>query len=235
MSRYARLKVLIVDDEPLARIRLRRLLSDAGVVRIDEAESGENAVAVCLEQAPDVVFLDIEMPGMNGLEVAGRIRRSHPQTRVVFCTAYDAFALKAFDLDACDYLLKPLSRERLQQALEKLPLSVSDAAITVRIGNDLVRIPVGDIYYCHADHKCVTCHHKSGEVILDESLNQLQQRFPEQFVRIHRSYLVSRKRLIGLKQDRAGRFMVCLRGVECALPVSRRNLSTVRKILKDAL
>jgi two-component system response regulator AlgR len=228
------LHVLVADDEALARARLQRLLNEAGVGCVAEAENGEQALQYCLQHSPDAVFMDIEMPGMTGLQAAERIQQYCPQTRVIFCTAYDEFALKAFELNARDYLLKPFSRDRLQQALEKLPKPQTADSITVRVGTDLRRIPLQDIYYCQADHKYVTAYHRHGEIILDDSLNQLQNRFPEYFLRIHRNCLVNRQYLNALEQDGSGHFCVRLSEVDCALPVSRRNLSTVRKTLKNA-
>lgn len=231
---HTHLNVLIVDDEPLACARLRRLLTEAGIERITEAHTTEAALRVCADNAPDVVFMDIEMPDDNGLQAAKQIRQIHPDCQVVFCTAYDAFAVKAFELNAQDYLLKPFSRERLQQTLARLPVPSQANSVTVRVGNDLIRIAVDDIHYCQAGHKYVTAYHRHGEIILDESLNQLHNRFPEQFVRIHRNCLVNKQHLCALQQDKHGRYHVRLNGRDCALPVSRRNLSTVRKTLKHA-
>ncbi len=228
------LKALIVDDEPLARARLRRLLGALGVTRITEAETAESAIQACTAQPPHVVFMDIEMPGANGIQATEALHQCCPDARVIFCTAYDSHAVKAFELNAQDYLLKPVNRERLQQALEKLPERRNEDSITVRVGTDLVRIPVADIHYCQADHKYVTAYHRHGEVILDESLNQLQNRFPHHFLRIHRNCLINKKRLHALQQDSQGRYCVRLTDLDCALPVSRRNLPTVRKTLKHA-
>ncbi len=233
-KRLATLKTLIVDDEPLARARLQRLLTEAGIFHIAEAETADQALQACADNAPDVIFMDIEMPGTNGITATEQIRQRYPDTRVIFCTAYDEFAVKAFELEAQDYLLKPFSRKRLQQALEKLPTADVAASITVRVGTDLVRIPVQDIHYCQADHKYVTAYHRQGEIILDESLNQLQKRFPEHFLRIHRNCLINKQRLCALQQDGQGHYHVRLSDLDCALPVSRRNLSTVRKTLKHA-
>jgi len=228
------LKALIVDDEPLARARLQRLLNEAGITRIAQAETADQAIQSCSACAPDVIFMDIEMPGTNGIQATKKIQQCCPDARVIFCTAYDEFAVKAFELEAQDYLLKPFSRERLQQALEKLPKPEKIDTITVRVGTDLVRIPVQDIDYCQADHKYVTAYHRNGEIILDESLNQLQTRFPEYFLRIHRNCLVNKHRLCALQQDGQGHYHVRLNNLDCALPVSRRNLSAVRKTLKHA-
>ena len=143
------MNILIVDDEPLARRRLSALLGHLGAHQVTTADHGKQALNKMAEQHPDVVFMDIEMPVMDGMEAAKIIHREYPQTAIVFLTAHEQFALPAFDVKALDYLLKPVSSERLQQTLERIDVNQKDY-IQIKDGARLLRLPVTQIAFFHA-------------------------------------------------------------------------------------
>jgi two-component system response regulator AlgR len=231
-------RVLIVDDEPLARARLAALLGECGGVEIvGNVADGEAALVAIGELQPDVLLLDINMPGIDGVGVAQRLAgRSRPQ--VIFCTAYEAHALKAFDLGAADYLLKPVRLERLREALQRAQRRVADAPreavawLHGRHGSEQVRIALDEVTCLLADEKYVVVHHRRGELLIEESLRQLEEAYPEQLVRLHRNCLVPPARLLGLKTLADGRVLARLDGTELAPEISRRNLPAVRKLLR---
>ena len=242
------MKVLIVDDEPPARQRLARLLREVPEVElVGEAGNGRAALEACAANNPDLVLLDISMPGMDGLEAAAHLAGLPQPPAVVFVTAYDEFALRAFEAQAVDYLLKPVRRERLFQALERAqrltraqlqsieeerPDSTGRGHLSVQHQGRLLLIPVEDIVCFQADQKYVAVHHRGGEHLVDESLKNLEQEFGERFLRIHRNSLVARHALLGMERDREGRYHALLAGSELRPEVSRRQVSEVKKVLK---
>jgi two-component system response regulator AlgR len=242
------MKVLIVDDEPLARRRLATLLAGVdGVEVIGEAADGAQALAAVDHHDPDLVLLDIRMPGIDGLEVARRLALRNDPPMVVFCTAYDEHALAAFDAEAVDYLLKPVRRERLLAALERVrryngeataeaPGSADKARqrshICARVRGEMKLVPISAIVYFLADAKYVEVHHDDGEVLIEDSLVSLEQEFGDRFVRVHRNCLVSRERIEGLARNTDGETIVRLRGCPVTLEVSRRNLPQLRRMLR---
>ncbi len=240
------MRVLIVDDEILARRRVAELLGDIGNVEVvGEAGDGRTALQASEELKPDLVLLDIRMPGMDGLELARHLGSFPQPPAIVFCTAYDDHALDAFERNAIDYLLKPIRRERLEAALAKVSrLGPSNAALPreaepsqrthlcARVRGDLVLIPVADILYLLADERYVAVHHLGGTVLIEEPLKALEEEFTTQFVRIHRNCLVVRARLAGLSRDEDGRVVAHVDGANESLEVSRRNLAAVRKLMK---
>lgn len=224
------LSVLVVDDEPLAAERLCALLAEmpdcalAGV-----AGNAGQAWQLAQRQAPDVVLLDIAMPGESGLELADRLAALPKPPAVVFCTAFGQHALQAFDAQAIDYLLKPVRRERLADSLARVRRltsasapSASEAYVAATVGGVIRRIALADIRYLHADDKYTIAHHQGGEHVLDQTLKELEQQFPEQLVRIHRNCLVSRAHLQALRRDAEGHVWALLKDVERPLEVSRR-------------
>ncbi len=237
--------VLIVDDEAPARLRLRELLGELeGFECVGEAADGEQALTLAQALEPDVVLLDIRMPGIDGLEVARHLLSFESRPAVVFTTAFDDYAVQAFDTQAVGYLLKPVRRERLARSLEHAARVTSAQLgvlrpsarqhICVQRARGLELIPVADILYFEADQKYVTVHHHGGEALLDEPLKELEQEFAERFVRIHRSMLVALKYLCGLERDDDGACYVRLKGVAARLAVSRRHVRAVRRRLVDA-
>lgn len=232
------LSVLVVDDEPLAAERLCALLAGmpdctlAGV-----AGNAEQAWQLAQRLAPDVVLLDIAMPGDSGLVLAGRLAALPSPPAVVFCTAFGQHALQAFDARATDYLLKPVRRERLAESLARvrrlLPaMPAAEAFVAATVGGVIRRIPLADIRYLHADDKYTVAHHRGGEHVLDRTLKELEQQFPAQLVRIHRNCLVSRTQLQALRRDAEGHVWALLKDVDRPLEVSRRCAGELRDWFK---
>ncbi|MGY3040916.1 two-component system response regulator AlgR [Rhodanobacter sp. TND4EL1] len=233
-------RVLIVDDEPLARSRMAALLGAcSGAEVVGNVADGEAALAAVAELQPDVLLLDINMPGMDGVSLAQRLAgRGHP--RVIFCTAYETHALKAFELGAVDYLLKPVRLERLQEALQRAQRHLAEvpretaAYLHGRLRGEQVRIALDEVICLLAEEKYVVVHHPRGELLIEESLRQLEEAHPEQLIRLHRNCLVPRTRLLGLKALTDGRVLARLEGTELAPEVSRRNLPSVRRLVRPA-
>jgi len=231
-------RVLIVDDEPPARERLRRLLGELGGTDIvGEAGNGEQAVRLAGELHPDVVLLDVRMPGMNGLEAARHLALFEAPPAVVFTTAYDTYAVEAFDAQAIGYLLKPVRAEKLAAALQRAarlagPLLARVAAgdpkraarshVAARLGDSVRLIPVSDIYYFAADQKYTTVKHRAGTDLIEDSLRALEEEFPAQFVRVHRNALVGVHSLAAIERDAEGQYRVVVRDSGERLDVSRR-------------
>lgn len=245
------MNVLIVDDEPLARERLARLLTELGGYRVLEpmASNGEEALLLVESLRPDVVLLDIRMPGLDGLQVAAKLCEREAPPAVIFCTAHDEFALEAFDVSAVGYLVKPVRSEALASALKKAerPNRVQLAALTkppatggvgprthisARTRKGIELIPLDEVLFFLADHKYVTLRHMHGEVLLDEPLKALEDEFGDRFVRIHRNALVSRARIERLQRTTLGHFQLYLKDFnDDALVVSRRHVAGVRKLM----
>jgi two-component system response regulator AlgR len=242
------MRVLIADDEPLARERLAALVAEAGGEVIASVENGEQAVQQADRLRPDVCLLDIRMPGLDGLDAARLIGALTDPPAVIFCTAYDEYALKAFDAHAVDYVLKPVRRERLEQALARagrLSANKLDKVagtlgphrqrshICARVRGNLVLVPIQDILYLQAEDKYVVVHHSKGQVLVEDALKGLEDEFGDQFVRIHRNCLVARERMAGLTRGNDGRVFVRIDGSADVLEVSRRNLPGLRKLVRS--
>jgi len=236
--------LLIVDDEAPARARLESLVAELpGWRSLGSAASGAEAIGRVERERPAVVLLDIRMPGMSGLEVARHLCVLDSPPAVIFTTAYDEYALEAFDSRAVGYLLKPVRRERLESALAHAA-RLSDALlgelgretrsferrrhIAARARDELRLIPLGEVRYFRAELKYVSVHHTGGEDLIEESLRQLEQEFAELFVRIHRSVLVAVSAIDALEKDAAGGYHVRLRGGGPALAVSRRQVTDLK-------
>lgn len=240
------MKVLLVDDETLARERLRRLLAELPDCAVcGEAGDGRTALALCVELQPDVVLLDIRMPGMDGLEAARYIAGLPDPPAVIFTTAFGDHALEAFEACAADYLLKPIRAERLAAALGNARrLTRAQAAqidadsggvrnhICVRVRGNLQLIPVADIRCFRADNKYVTVRTGDAEYLIEEPLKDLEDEFGPRFLRIHRNALVAAEFIIGLEKNAEGQCMVALAGVDERLEVSRRHQPELRARLK---
>jgi len=242
------MKILIVDDESLARERLVSLVSELNAdCSISEAENGVAALKIINKESPELILLDIRMPVMDGLEVAHHLAGLEAPPAIIFTTAYQDYALDAFDAHAIDYLMKPVRKERLQQAIDRAKAlskvnidelidhhdsNSSRTHLSTTVQGNLQIIPIEKIYYLKADQKYVTAVWSDGELLLDDSLKSLEQEFSSQFIRIHRNTLVALEYILGLEKDEAGNPAIKLQGIETRLPVSRRHASHVRKVLK---
>ncbi len=245
------MKVLIVDDESLARDRLRRMIAKIGGYEVvGEAENGRQANELSQSLLPDIVLMDIRMPGMDGLSAAERIVEQAEAPAVIFCTAYGEYALEAFEVTATGYLLKPVTAEKLEAALAKaqrltkpqleavgqhnrgeLPSHRRHLSASSRSGMQL--IPVEDVRVLYADQKYVTAYHVNGEALLEDSLKSLEEEFDQRFIRVHRNALVAHSFIEGL--ERCGQGSYCLRLSNCSFKpqVSRRHLTQLRKLLQS--
>lgn len=259
------LRVLIVDDEPPARARLRQVLADCAervaLTVAGEADGGLKALTAVEQLRPDVVLLDIHMPGMDGLEVArhlsARATETEPPPAVVFVTAYDEHALAAFDVQALDYLLKPVGAERLVATLARAErlrpndsklaqaaqsLGASRTHLTVSERGRMILVPVDDIVYLRAELKYVTIRTLAREHLTEESLASFEQEFGERFVRVHRNALVARAAILGFQRVRGeadvegessdGHWVVLLKGLPEKLPISRRQWPLVKEAVR---
>jgi two-component system response regulator AlgR len=251
--RAGQLKLLIVDDEVPARSRLREMVNDTGGwTVIAEASNGREALHLCEDQAPDVVLLDIRMPEMDGMEVASHLRHLPVPPAVIFTTAYDEYAVKAFDTHAVAYLLKPVRRERLLQALEHAarlsrmqlvaltqenPELAGRKNIPVSLSGKISLVPVGNIISFHADQKYVRMVHCSDgepiqESLIDESLKALEAEFAADFVRVHRNSVLRATAIQSLQRNEAGQYFATVRDSGETVPVSRRHVAALKQRLK---
>lgn len=242
------MRILITDDEAPARDRLRRLIEETGEAGVvGEAANGRECLVLSDRLAPDIVLMDIRMPDIDGLEAAMHLAAWERPPAVIFTTAYGDHALAAFEASAVDYLVKPIRRERLWQALERArglnraQLAVvreADGRATVRthicahVRGDMVLIPVGEVVYFRAEHKYVAVRHTGGEVLIDDSLKALEQEFGDRFLRVHRNTLVSRAYIEGVETAGDGARRVVLRGLEDRPEVSRRHQAGLRDALR---
>ena len=237
-----RLKVLIVDDEPPARERLRGLLTEIGDVDvIGEAATGAEALSCVHDLAVDVLLLDVRMPGMDGLEAARHLNVLEEPPAVIFTTAYDQYAVEAFEAHAVGYLLKPVRKEQLAAALTRAgrltraQLQTLAAAgtrrshLAARRHDGLRLIPLEEVQYFLADQKYTTVRHLGGEDLIEDSLRLLESEFGASFVRIHRNALVGVKYLERIERTAEGQYFVRLRGCEAPLPVSRRMAGELKE------
>lgn len=242
------LRVLIVDDEAPARERLKRLLEELDDCEsCGEAANGHDALQQCQHLQPDVLLLDVRMPGLSGIDVAQHLNALDEPPAVIFTTAYDEYALDAFEAEAIGYLLKPIRREklaralkhaarlsgaRLQQLKQKTGTEARREHICARLGEQLRLIPVVEIQYFIAEQKYITVHHANGTDLIDESLKDLSIEFDADFVRIHRNALIAQRAITGVERDDEGQYRVLLRNSPVTLPISRRHSSAVLRRLK---
>ncbi len=259
------LNVLIVDDEPPARARMRQLLADCvdtlPVNVAGEADNGPQAIAAVEELKPDVVLLDIHMPGMDGIEAARHIVQRENAPAIIFVTAFEEHALQAFEVQAVDYLMKPVRAERLASALSRSQrprvgvvsrmdevarsLGTVRTHLTVPERGRMLLVPVEDIIYLRAEMKYVTIRTAQREYLTEESLANFEAEFPEIFVRVHRNALVSRKSIVGFERIKGefkengvrpneGHWEVLLKDIADRLPVSRRQWTVVRAVVRSS-
>jgi two-component system response regulator AlgR len=242
------MRVLVVDDEAPARERLLRMLEPLDSYTVcGEAATGQAALALAAEHQPDILLMDIRMPGMDGLEAARHLLVLEQPPAIIFTTAYSDHALEAFEMHAVDYLLKPVRRERLAEALanarrltrvqaaalrQAVEQGTARTRICARVRDSLQLIPVEEVRYFQADQKYVTVATPGGQVLIEETLKSLEDEFREQFIRVHRNALVAARFLRGLEKDSSGHYRVLLDGVDECLEVSRRHVADVRQRIK---
>ncbi len=254
------LRVLVVDDEELARLRLRTLVAECGEPHCQvagEAANAAQALVWLMTHECDLVLLDVQMPGRDGTQLAAELRLKTPAPAVVFVTAHAQHALKAFDLEAIDYLTKPVKRERLQMALRRVaqrmaggqpvaPVPVTKDEGPVIVVTDrgrIIRVPVSDVLYLKAELKYVTLRTAEHTHVLDDSLADLEERLGHHFLRVHRNALVARRAVRALErrtivgdpdEEGAEGWAVCMAPVGEWLAVSRRQVAAVREALVAA-
>lgn len=249
--------ILIVDDESLARERLRRMLQDIDDVQVvGEARNGEEALHQVQRLDPDLVLLDVRMPGLDGIEAGKQLAELENPPAIVYCTAYDEYALEAFSASASDYLLKPVRIDKLIAAIHKVSklnkaqkqlvntaqeqaTDTSEASddnnpahITAKSRRGIELIPVDNIRCFMADQKYVTVYHLEGETLIDETLKDLEAKFPGRFLRIHRNALVPLQFIEGLERTPEGSYCMRLQDSELKPQISRRHVAEVKSILE---
>ena len=259
MDGLKNLRVLVVDDEELARVRLRGLVNECLTPRasvVGEAANAAQAMVWLATQQCDVLLLDVQMPGRDGTQLAAELRQQEHSPAVVFVTAHAEHAVKAFDLEAVDYITKPVRRERLEAALGRAAQRLSATVPETEAGEDegeeetpvivvsdrgrVIRVPVTEVLYLKAELKYVTLRTALHTYVLDDSLSELEGRLGPRFLRVHRNALVARRAvralerrvLAGEGEDEGGEgWAVCIAPVEEWLAVSRRQVGAVREAL----
>lgn len=250
------LKVALIDDEPLARLRLRTLLAQTEPACEVVGEFGESVAALlwlreqdAVGQGPDMILLDIQMPGLDGMVLAARLRELRDPPAIVFVTAHAEHAVRAFDVAALDYLTKPVRPERLQASLGRVQrwrqaqprLQALDAdVVVVQDRGRMLRIPVADVLYFKAEQKAVTLHTATEVHPVSESLTELESRVGARFIRVHRNALVARRAMKALQrrvdgEDEEGgeTWAVQIMPTQVWLAVSRRQVTAVREAMGD--
>ena len=242
-------RILIADDEAPARARLRDLLDECRdrfpLAIVDEARNGREALEVVNREKVDIVLLDIRMPEMDGMEAARHIAGMVQAPAIIFTTAFDSYAIKAFEVNAIDYLLKPIRVERLLAALHKTrgatPVSRQALAaaasqprrhLSVHERGKIHLVSMADILYLRAELKYVTVRTPEREYLVEESLTHLEEEFESLFVRIHRNCLVSRAAISGFErnaEESESGWAVVIKATGEKLPVSRRQQHVVKQ------
>lgn len=246
------LKLLIADDEAPARNRLRELLADLPQVQlVAEAKNGQEVLDIANSQALDIILLDIRMPSMDGIEAAQHLQKMPTPPAIIFTTAYDNYAMQAFDMSAVDYLLKPIRLERLQAALQKArallpsqlealkPLSPHKTHFSITERGRVLLVPVAEVIYLRAELKYITVRTATKEYILEASLNHLEQEFGDVFIRLHRNCLVAKAYILGYEKraqefDEDGNtsgekhWVALLKDIPETVAVSRRQQHLIR-------
>lgn len=244
------MRILIADDEPLARERLTRLVKQIANCTVLQpcAENGQQTLELVERLKPDVLLLDIAMPGLDGLQVAAQLCEQSDAPAIIFCTAHDEYALQAFAVSATGYVVKPVRAEQLAAALDKAKRlnpaqlaalsrapqasNVPRSHLSARTHKGIELIPLDDVIHFVADSKYVLLRHIHGETLLDDSLKALEEEFSDRFMRIHRNALVSRRHIERLQRHPSGHYELHLRDAPAPLTVSRRHVPIVRQLME---
>jgi two-component system, LytTR family, response regulator AlgR len=249
------LRILVVDDETPARNRMREVLTDCAasvaLKVVGEASDGVSALRFMNDNPVDVALLDIRMPSMDGIEVARHAQKLERPPAIIFTTAFDAYAVKAFELNAIDYLLKPIRRERLLTALKKVTAQHNAALgaalnqvpqrsrshLSVSERGKVILVPMNEVIYMRAELKYITVKTAVREYLIEESLTSLEEELGRKFVRVHRSCLVARDAITGFERVQPDEgepyWVVLMRGVQEKLPISRRQQHVIREFKGD--
>ena len=242
------MRVLIVDDEKLARSRLQAILADCSTLpelQISEAADALQAMRILEQQPIDLIFLDIHMPGASGLSLAREIRHLPQVPQIIFVTAHAEHALQAFDLDAIDYLTKPISSARLQKALEKVSrvqqareqmAQAPEKTLIIHDRGRMLRVPLAEVLYFKAEQKYITVRTAQATYILDGSLTEIEQDYGAGFMRVHRNALVAKRAITALEKHHDEEYgegwAVRLQGIAEPIAISRRQLVNVRSAIQ---
>ncbi len=242
------MRVLIVDDEKLARSRLQAILADCSTLpelQISEAADALQAMRILEQQPIDLIFLDIHMPGASGLSLAREIRHLPQVPQIIFVTAHAEHALQAFDLDAIDYLTKPISSARLQKALEKVSrvqqareqmAQAPEKTLIIHDRGRMLRVPLAEVLYFKAELKYITVRTAQATYILDGSLTEIEQDYGAGFMRVHRNALVAKRAITALEKHHDKEYgegwAVRLQGIAEPIAISRRQLVNVRSAIQ---
>ncbi|HLD09497.1 MAG TPA: response regulator transcription factor [Methylophilaceae bacterium] len=241
------LKVLIADDEAPARNRLHGLLTDIpNVTLVAEAKNGNEVLAFASDTNPDLVLLDIRMPKMDGIEAAEHLQKLDVPPAIIFTTAFDAYAMQAFDMNAVDYLLKPIRLERLQTAINKArallpaqlaalkPLQPQRGHFSVIERGRVILVPVIDVIFLRAELKYITVRTKEREYLIEDSLTTIEQEFGDRFLRLHRNCLVAQASVLGYEKrhgpDGESHWVALLKDIPDIVAVSRRQHHVLREL-----
>jgi len=243
------IRIVIADDEAPARKRLRELLGDIEqACVVGEAKNGQEALSLAEQTQAEVVLLDIRMPGMDGIEAALHLQKLNPPPAIIFTTAFDAYAVQAFDMNALDYLLKPIRLERLQTAIDKAkklnatqlnalkPLQQKRSHFSVTERGRVLLVPLEEVIYLRAELKYITLRTREREYLLDDSLTSIEQEFGEHFVRLHRNCLVAQRSIMGYERrqepDGETHYVALLSELPETIAVSRRQQHVLKELLK---
>lgn len=244
------MRIVVCDDEPLARERLVRIVKESGHEVVAQAKTGTEAIIAVKSQQPDIILLDIRMPEMDGVECAQELTKLKHPPAMIFVTAYDHYAIAALKANAIGYLLKPANKDELLEALEKATnLNAAQLNeirklenptarpvrehITARTHRGVELIELEDIYYFTADQKYVKVRHKDGIVLIDDTLKELEQEFKGRLFRVHRNAIINIKYLDFLETLDAGQFQLHFKGIDETLAVSRRHLPALREKIQS--
>ncbi|HEX5539905.1 MAG TPA: LytTR family DNA-binding domain-containing protein [Methylophilaceae bacterium] len=241
----AALRIVIADDETPARNRLKELLADVTNVSVaGEARNGKEALLLAADTGADLVLLDIRMPQMDGIEAARHLQKMAPPPAIIFTTAFDSYAMQAFDMNAVDYLLKPIRLERLQTAIAKAralqpaqvatlqAMQLQRTHFSASERGRVILVPVEDVIYLRAELKYITLRTREREYLIEDSLTAIEQEFGKRFLRLHRNCLVAQASILGYEKhheaDGESRWVALLKDVPETIAVSRRQQHVLR-------